>query len=157
VSSQAPPGTRILRASVAGVRAPRTLAAFCHDRCQKHTDESALALTGTWREAPLFVRPQALALCDCSTAQSRACLVITLRFAATPWDCSVSQTLPRAEVCAAASGQARFHACACLLGQPIGRAVSEERCVRRGWALTCPQASYCSGCSRFSLWSISMT
>ena len=29
--------------------------------------------------------------------------------------------------------------------------------VRRGWALTCPQASYCSGCSRFSAWSISMT
>lgn len=29
--------------------------------------------------------------------------------------------------------------------------------VRRGWALTCPRVSYSSGCSRFSVWSISST
>jgi transposase len=58
---------------VAGERDPRTLAALRHYRCQKDVDESALALTGTWREEPRFVLKPALALFDFSTAQRSAC------------------------------------------------------------------------------------
>jgi hypothetical protein len=48
-------GPRIIRAMVAGVRKPHPLAALRHDRCQKAVEEIALALPGTWREAPLCV------------------------------------------------------------------------------------------------------
>jgi len=66
-------GHRIIRAMVAGARAPRPLAALRHYRCQKDGDESARALTGTWRAEPLFVLQQARALCDCYTAPLSAC------------------------------------------------------------------------------------
>jgi hypothetical protein len=66
-------GQRILRAMVAGERDPRTLAAMRNSRCQKAVDEIAQALTGTWREEPLFVLKHARALCDCYTAQLSAC------------------------------------------------------------------------------------
>ena len=66
-------GQRIIRAIVAGERDPRTLAALRNYRCQKDTDEIALARTGTWREEHLFVLTQALALFDCSTAQLHEC------------------------------------------------------------------------------------
>jgi transposase len=66
-------GQRILRAIVAGERAPQRLAALRNYRCKKAADEIALALTGTWREAHLFVLAQALALCDVSTTQLSAC------------------------------------------------------------------------------------
>src|SRR5215470_9149481 len=52
------------RAQLIQHRAPRTLAALRNYRCQKDRDEIARALTGTWREEPLFVLKQALALFD---------------------------------------------------------------------------------------------
>jgi hypothetical protein len=66
-------GQRIIRALVAGERAPRTLAALRNYRCQKALDEIARALTGTWRAEHLFVLKQALALFDCYTTQRSAC------------------------------------------------------------------------------------
>jgi transposase len=66
-------GQRIRRAIVAGERDPHTRAALRHYRCPKEGDEIARALTGTWRAEQLFVLKQALALCDVSTAQLRAC------------------------------------------------------------------------------------
>jgi hypothetical protein len=85
-------GPRIIRAIVAGERDPRTLAALRNYRGQKDADESALALTGTWREEHLCVLTQALARFDVYTAQlregdahiARAFSVITPRFASTP-------------------------------------------------------------------------
>jgi hypothetical protein len=73
----------MLRAIVAGERAPPPLAALRPERGQKDADERALALTGPWRAEPLFVLKQALARCDFSTAQlsagarqlARACAV----------------------------------------------------------------------------------
>jgi len=85
-------GRRIIRAIVAGARDPHPLAALRNSRCKKEAEEIALALTGTWREAHLFVRTHALALFDFSTVLLRACAaqidgafsVITPRFASTP-------------------------------------------------------------------------
>lgn len=65
-------GQRLICAMVAGERAPHTLAALRHERGTKAADAIALALTGTWREAPLCVLTHALALFDVSTAQVRA-------------------------------------------------------------------------------------
>jgi hypothetical protein len=62
-------GQRIIRAIVAGDRAPRTLAALRNDRCQKDLDEIARALTGPWREEHLLVLKPALALFDFYTTQ----------------------------------------------------------------------------------------
>jgi transposase len=64
-------GQRLIRAIVAGERAPQPLAALRHYRCKKDAHESAMAWTGTWRAEPLFVHTQALALFDCSTPRSR--------------------------------------------------------------------------------------
>lgn len=66
-------GQRIIRAIIAGERAPRPLAALRNSRCQKDAEEIALALTGTWRAEHLFVLTPALALFDCYTAQLREC------------------------------------------------------------------------------------
>lgn len=66
-------GPRLRRAMGAGERDPPPRAALCHSRGKQEADESALALTGPWREAPLGVRTPALALLDCSTTQSCAC------------------------------------------------------------------------------------
>jgi transposase len=71
--------------AVTGATGPRII-------CQKDVDEIALALTGTWREEPLFVLPPALALFAFSTAQlsecdaqiEHACSVITPRFDPAP-------------------------------------------------------------------------
>ena len=85
-------GQRIIRAIVAGERDPRPLAAMRHYRCQKHGDEIAQALTGTWRAEHLFVLKQALVLFDfyptqlsaCDAQIERACSVITPRFNPAP-------------------------------------------------------------------------
>jgi len=68
-----PTGLQLLRASVAGERAPHPLAAWRHDRGTQEAEALALARTGPWRAAHLCVRPQARALCDCDTVQSSAC------------------------------------------------------------------------------------
>ena len=85
-------GQRILRAIVAGERDPQPLADLRNYRCKKEAQAIALALTGTWREEPLCVRKQALALFDFYTAQrsegdaqiEHAFAVIKPRFASTP-------------------------------------------------------------------------
>ncbi len=66
-------GQRLIRAMVAGARAPQHWAAWRNDRCKKDAHEIAMALTGTWREEHLFVLTQALALFDFSTTQLSAC------------------------------------------------------------------------------------
>src|SRR6266568_2013363 len=66
-------GPRLIRAMVAGARAPQHWAALRNDRCKKDAHEIAMALTGTWREEHLFVLTQALALFDFSTTQLSAC------------------------------------------------------------------------------------
>jgi len=66
-------GQRIIRAIVAGERAPQQLATLRNYRCKKEADEIAMALTGTWREEHLFVLAQALALFDFYTTQLSAC------------------------------------------------------------------------------------
>lgn len=62
-----------MRAIVASERDPQRLAAWRNDRWKKEADESARALTGTGREAPLCVLTQALARFDCYTTPLRAC------------------------------------------------------------------------------------
>jgi hypothetical protein len=66
-------GQRIIRAIVAGERAPQQLATLRNYRCKKEADEIAMALTGPWREEQLFVLTQALALFDFYTTQLSAC------------------------------------------------------------------------------------
>jgi transposase len=65
-------GPRMIRAIVAGERAPRPLAAWRHSRGKKDAAEIAWALTGTWRAAHLLVLTPALALFDFSTAPLHA-------------------------------------------------------------------------------------
>jgi hypothetical protein len=96
------PGQRIVRAMVAGERDPMPRAALRPDRWQKEAAERALALTDTWREAPRFVLPPALARCDCYTTQWRACdahiarvcSVLTPRFAPAPQESRPSDAAP---------------------------------------------------------------
>jgi transposase len=95
-------GLHIIRAIVAGERAPHRLAAWRHDRCKQETEEIALALTGPWRAAHLFVLTPALEWCDFSTAQLRACdtqiattfSVIPPRFASCPEHTASSHASP---------------------------------------------------------------
>ena len=95
-------GLRIIRAIVAGERAPQTVAALRNYRCKKDANEMAMAFTGTWREEPLFVLSQALALFDFSTEQLRACdaqiecvfSVIKPRFAPAPEGVVPAATAP---------------------------------------------------------------
>jgi hypothetical protein len=55
----------MIRAIVAGERAPPPLAALRHYRGPKEAEEMALALTGPWRAEHLCGRGHALALFDC--------------------------------------------------------------------------------------------
>ncbi len=66
-------GLRIIRAIVAGERAPHKLAALRHPQCKKSEAEIARALTGTRREEHLFVLKQSLELYDFYTTQIAAC------------------------------------------------------------------------------------
>jgi len=58
---------------VAGERDSKKLAALRDRRCQKSEAESAKALTGSWREEPLFVLKQSLEMYDFYTRQVEAC------------------------------------------------------------------------------------
>ncbi|HEY5863974.1 MAG TPA: IS110 family transposase [Candidatus Tectomicrobia bacterium] len=66
-------GLQIIRAIVAGERAPQRLAALRNYRCKKDAEEIARALTGTGRAEHLFVLTHALALFDFYTVQLQAC------------------------------------------------------------------------------------
>ena len=54
-------GRAILRAIIAGARAPLTLAKLRHPHCQHREEEMAQALHGTWRAEHLCAFPQAVA------------------------------------------------------------------------------------------------
>jgi hypothetical protein len=47
-------GRAILQAILAGARAPQRLAQLRHPPCHHTADDSATALQGTWRAAPLL-------------------------------------------------------------------------------------------------------
>ncbi|MBI3245419.1 MAG: IS110 family transposase [Deltaproteobacteria bacterium] len=66
-------GMQIIRAIVAGERAPQVLARLRHGRCQRSEAEIAKALSGHYRAEHVFALKQALALYDFSTEQVREC------------------------------------------------------------------------------------
>jgi hypothetical protein len=66
-------GQKIIRAILAGVRDPQTLAALREPGCKKSEEEIGKALTGTWREEHLFVLKQSMAMYDFYTEQIRIC------------------------------------------------------------------------------------
>ena len=66
-------GQKIIRAILAGVRDPQTLAAEREPGCKKSEEEIGKALTGTWREEHLFVLKQAVALYDFYSEQILEC------------------------------------------------------------------------------------
>lgn len=66
-------GLQLRRAIVAGERDPQRLATLRHDWCKQEAEESARALTGTWRADQLGVLSQALDGCECSPIPLRAC------------------------------------------------------------------------------------
>jgi transposase len=66
-------GMAILRAIVAGERAPLTLAQLRDSRCAKPEAELVKALTGNYRAEHVFALKQALALYDAYTEQIREC------------------------------------------------------------------------------------
>lgn len=66
-------GQTIIRAILAGVRDPQTLASMREPGCKKSEEEIGQALTGTWREEHLFVLKQSVLLYDFYTQQIHAC------------------------------------------------------------------------------------
>jgi transposase len=66
-------GQTIIRAILAGVRDPQTLAAMREPGCKKSEEEIGKALTGTWREEHLFVLKQSLMMYDFYTQAIQAC------------------------------------------------------------------------------------
>ena len=66
-------GERILRAIVAGERAPKALAALRHGRIKSPEETIAASLEGTWREEHLFALEQALQRYDFFDTQVAAC------------------------------------------------------------------------------------
>jgi transposase len=66
-------GQAIVRAIVAGERAPARLADLRHPNCKATVGEIEKALTGTWQETQVFILRQALELFDFYTAQLDAC------------------------------------------------------------------------------------
>jgi transposase len=65
-------GQKIIRAILAGERDPQTLAAMREPGCKKSVEEIGKALTGTWREEPLFILKQSILLYDFYTEQIQA-------------------------------------------------------------------------------------
>lgn len=66
-------GMRIIRAIVAGERAPDTLAAMRDIRCHASAEKICAALSGTWRDEHIFALEQALALYDFYQAKILDC------------------------------------------------------------------------------------
>jgi transposase len=66
-------GMTILRASLAGERAPQRLATSRDKRCKHDHATIAKALTGHWRAEPLLALPQAVEQYDVLAQQLRAC------------------------------------------------------------------------------------
>src|SRR3990172_5826535 len=66
-------GLAIIRAIVAGVRNPVTLAQLADPRCRSTQEQIAKALTGTYRAEHVFALQQSLALYDAYTGQLVEC------------------------------------------------------------------------------------
>jgi hypothetical protein len=66
-------GMAMLKAIIAGERAPRTLAKWRHPHCHHSADEIAKALQGTWRAEYLCALQQAGALSQCYHQQLTGC------------------------------------------------------------------------------------
>jgi transposase len=66
-------GMRIVRAIVAGERAPHVLAGFRHASCKNSIETIEAALTGHWREDHLFLLEQALNQYDFTRTQIEQC------------------------------------------------------------------------------------
>lgn len=66
-------GMAILKAIIAGERAPQRLAKLRHPHCHHTEDDSAKALQGPWRAEHLFALRQAVALYAFSHQQSAQC------------------------------------------------------------------------------------
>jgi transposase len=66
-------GLRIIRAIVAGERAPQVLARLRHERCHASAAEIAKALSGHYRSEHVFALKPALALYDFYTTQVQEC------------------------------------------------------------------------------------
>ncbi len=66
-------GIRIIRAIVAGERAPDILAGMRDIRCHASAEKICAALTGTWRDEHIFALDQALALYDFYQAKILEC------------------------------------------------------------------------------------
>jgi len=66
-------GQAIIRAILAGVRDPQTLAALREPGCKKSEEEIGKALTGTWREEHLFILKQSVMIYDFYTQAIQAC------------------------------------------------------------------------------------
>jgi hypothetical protein len=66
-------GMQLLRAIVAGERDPKVLAGFRQPGCKADEATIVKALTGSWREAHLFVLKQSLDLFDFFSVQISAC------------------------------------------------------------------------------------
>jgi transposase len=76
-------GQKILRAIIAGERAPQALAAMKNVRIHASSEEIAKSLHGNWRTEHLFALKQALALFDFYSTQLTEC------------DCEIEQQLQR--------------------------------------------------------------
>jgi transposase len=66
-------GLRIIRAILAGERAPEVLASLRDSRCHASAETIAKALTGNYRSEHLFALEQALALYDAYHEKASAC------------------------------------------------------------------------------------
>lgn len=66
-------GQTIIRAILAGVREPHSLASMPEAGCKKSEEEIGKALTGTWRAEYLFVLKQSVLLYDFYSQQIHAC------------------------------------------------------------------------------------
>ena len=66
-------GQAIIRAILAGVRDPQTLAALREPGCKKSAEEIGKALTGTWRAEHLFILKQSVTIYDFYTEAIQIC------------------------------------------------------------------------------------
>jgi transposase len=107
-------GQKIIRAIVAGERAPLKLAQLRHPSCKSREDEIAQALTGTWRAEHLFALKQSLEIVDFYTQQLAACDAELERQFATvkpPWDMPAElSALPKAKPGSRSKNQPTDHA-----------------------------------------------
>jgi len=87
-------GMAILKAIIAGERAPQRLAKLRNPHCHPDADDIAKALQGPWRAAPLCAFQQAIALYNFSHQQITQCAQQITAHLATCGDQSAGRPLP---------------------------------------------------------------